>query len=107
MEKEYFDNFIRQSFESMSEPNWGAFEEQQFVNKKTFQEICEEEYEGDLDEALDKFFRNELDMLFWLSEFYELENNDVELDNNFEIYVNSLSVEDFKNILGLYEYYIK
>jgi hypothetical protein len=100
-ENTIFDNFIRDAFEQMKTPNWGFIEEQTTINKKTFQEICDEEYDGDLDDALDKFFRNELDMWFWFSEINELECifNDIEL--NFDNYLNQLSVDDLKNILGL------
>ena len=98
-EQEVYDNFIRYAFEQMSHRNWGYVEEQHAINYKTFQEICEEQYEGDLDEALDKFFRNELDMWFWFSEVNESEEMDIEY--NFDNYVNRLSIEDLKNILGL------
>jgi len=100
-ENTIFDNFIRDAFEQMKKPNWGFIEEQSITNKKTFQEICDEEYDGDLDDALDKFFRNELDMWFWFSEINELECIFTDIELNFDNYLNQLSVEDLKNILGL------
>jgi len=98
-QQEVFDNFIRYAFEEMSHPNWGFIEEQTTINKKTFQEVCREQYDDDLDEALDKFFRNELDMWYWFSEVNETENNDIEYE--FDDYINKLSIDDLKNILGL------
>jgi hypothetical protein len=103
--QEVFENFIRHAFEQMSCPNWGFIEEQTLINKKTFQEICEEEYGGDLDETLDKFFRNELDMWFWFSEISESENMDI--DYEFDDYINQLSVDDLKYILGLSDHSLK
>jgi hypothetical protein len=106
-EQEVFENFIRHAFEQMSHPNWGFIEEQTLINKKTFQEICEEEYGGDLDETLDKFFRNELDMWFWFSEINEIENMNMDFDYDFDNYLNQLSVDDLKDILGLSDHSLK
>ena len=100
-QQEIFDNFIRNVFEEMCHPNWGFIEEQSIINKKTFQEICREQYDNDLDEALDKFFRNELDMWFWFSEINETEDVDIDIEYNFDNYINKLSIDDLKNILGL------
>ena len=95
-----FDNFIRFAFEEMKKPNWGFMEEHCLRNQKTFQEICNEKYNGDLDEALDKFFRNELDMWFWFSEMNET-GMDLDIEYNFDNYLNRLSIDDLKNILEL------
>ena len=101
---EHFDNFIRDTYEKMSHPFWGVFEEQTRINRLTFQEICNEQFEGDLDEALDKYFRNELETWYWFSDFFEL---NMVFDDEFDTYLEKLSIEDLKDILGLSEHYLK
>jgi hypothetical protein len=102
---EYFDNFIRDTYQKMSYPYWGCFEEQMRMNKLTFQEICDEQFDGDLDEALDKFFRNHLETWYWFSDYFE--TCDVDIDDEFDIYLEKLSIEDLKDILGLTEHSLK
>ena len=106
---EHFDNFIRDTYEKMSHPYWGVFEEQTKINTLTFQEICNEQFEGNLDEALDKYFRNELGTWFWFSDFFETyeEYLDLVLDDEFDIYLEKLSIDDLKDILGLTEHFLK
>jgi len=103
---EHFDNFIRYTYEKMSHPYWGVFEEQTIINRLTFQEICNEQFEGNLDEALDKYFRNELETWYWVSDFFET-YLDLRLDHDFDIYLEKLSIDDLKDILGLTEYFLK
>jgi hypothetical protein len=90
----------------MSHPYWGVFEEQTIINRLTFQEICNEQFEGNLDEALDKYFRNELETWYWVSDFFET-YLDLRLDHDFDIYLEKLSIDDLKDILGLTEYFLK
>jgi hypothetical protein len=104
---EHFDEFIKNSYEKMSHPHWGVFEEQTRINYLTFQEICEQQYEGDLDEALDKYFRNELETWYWFSDFFETREENMIVDDEFEIYLEKLSVEDLKDILGLTQHFLK
>lgn len=105
---EHFDNFIRDTYEKMSHPHWGVFEEQTRVNHLTFQEICIQQFEGDLDEALDKYFRNELETWYWFSDFFEINEDILNIDDEeFDTYLEKLSVEDLKDILGLNEYFLK
>ena len=105
---EHFDNFIRDTYEKMSHPYWGVFEEQTRINRLTFQEICQEQFEGDLDEALDKYFRNELETWYWFSDFFETSEGILNMDDDeFDTYLEKLSVEDLKDILGLNEYFLK
>jgi hypothetical protein len=89
----------------MSYPYWGCFEEQMRMNKLTFQEICDEQFDGDLDEALDKFFRNHLETWYWFSDYFE--TLDLVFDYEFDIYLEKLSIEDLKDILGLTEHSLK
>ena len=102
---EHFDNFIRNTYEKMSHSYWGCFEEQMRMNKLTFQEICNEQFGGDLDEALDKFFRNELETWYWFSDYFE--TLDLVLDYEFDIYLEKLYIEDLKDILGLSDHFLK
>jgi len=104
---EHFDEFIKNSYEKMSHPHWGVFEEQTRINYLTFQEICEQQYEGDLDEALDKYFRNELETWYWFSDFFETSEENMIVDDEFDIYLEKLSVEDLKDILGLTQHFLK
>jgi hypothetical protein len=104
---EHFDEFIKNSYEKMSHPHWGVFEEQTRINYLTFQEICEQQYEGDLDEALDKYFRNELETWYWFSDFFETHEENMIVDDEFDIYLEKLSVEDLKDILGLTQHFLK
>jgi hypothetical protein len=104
---EHFDEFIKNSYEKMSHPHWGVFEEQTRINYLTFQEICEQQYEGDLDEALDKYFRNELETWYWFSDFFETREENMIVDDEFDIYLEKLSVEDLKDILGLTQHFLK
>jgi hypothetical protein len=104
---EHFDEFIKNSYEKMCHPHWGVFEEQTRINYLTFQEICVQQYEGDLDEALDKYFRNELETWYWFSDFFETCEENMNLDDEFDIYLEKLSVEDLKDILGLTEHFLK
>jgi hypothetical protein len=101
---EHFDEFIRNTYEKMSHPYWGVFEEQMRVNNLTFQEICEQQFEGDLSEALDKYFRNELETWYWFSDFFETIDN---VDDEFDMYLENLTADDLKDILGLSEHYLK
>jgi len=103
---EHFDNFIRDTYEKMSHPFWGVFEEQTRINRLTFQEICNEQFEGELDEALDKYFRNELETWYWFSDFFETCEEFVP-DDDFDIYLEKLSIEDLKDILGLSDHSLK
>ena len=104
---EYFDKFIRDTYEKMNYPYWGCFEEQMRMNKLTFQEICDEQFGGDLDEALDKYFRNELETWYWFSDFFETCEKNMNVDDEFDIYLEKLSIEDLKDILGLTEHFLK
>ena len=104
---EHFDEFIKNSYEKMSHPHWGVFEEQTRINYLTFQEICQQQYEGDLDEALDKYFRNELETWYWFSDFFETCEENMNVDDEFDIYLEKLSVEDLKDILGLTQHFLK
>ena len=104
---EHFDNFIRDTYEKMSYPYWGVFEEQTRINRLTFQEICQEQFEGDLDEALDKYFRNELETWYWFSDFFETTGDDFALDDDFDTYLENLSIDDLKDILGLSDHSLK
>jgi hypothetical protein len=91
----------------MSHPHWGVFEEQTRVNRLTFQEICEEQFGGDLDEALDKYFRNELETWYWFSDFFETNEDLLNIDDDFDNYLENLTVDDLKDILGLSEHFLK
>jgi hypothetical protein len=91
----------------MSHPYWGVFEEQTRINRLTFQEICNEQFEGDLDEALDKYFRNELETWYWFSDFFETGEDHLGFDDDFDTYLEKLSIEDLKDILGLSDHSLK
>lgn len=104
---DYYDKFIRNTYEKMSHPHWGVFEEQTRVNRLTFQEICEEQFGGDLDEALDKYFRNELETWYWFSDFFETNEDLLNIDDDFDNYLENLTVDDLKDILGLSEHFLK
>lgn len=104
---DHYDEFIRNTYEKMSHPHWGVFEEQTRVNRFTFQEICEEQFGGDLDEALDKYFRNQLETWYWFSDFFEIYEENMNVDDEFDIYLEKLTVDDLKDILGLSEHFLK
>jgi hypothetical protein len=104
---DHYDEFIRNTYEKMSHPYWGVFEEQTRINRLTFQEICEEQFGGDLDEALDKYFRNELETWYWFSDFFEIYEENMNVDDEFDIYLDNLTVDDLKDILGLSEHFLK
>ena len=100
---EHFENFIRDVYEKMSHPNWGVFEKQKEHNNFTFQEICDDRFDGDLDEAL-VFFRYELNTWVWFSDF--VNTCDIDIDD-IQLYLENLSIPDLKDILGLTEYSLK
>jgi len=104
--------FLIETFHRMNEsPGW-AFEVKEYINDDyTFQEICENEFDGDLDECLNVFFRKTMINFTWFSQwqveigFFENYSNPVKdlafVCYTFDKYMKECSVDDLKEILGL------
>jgi hypothetical protein len=77
----------------------------------TFQEICENNFDGDLDECLDVFFKRTIITIMWFSDWifekgyfddFEDHLNDLAfVSYTFDNYINQCSIDDLKEILGL------
>ena len=105
--------FMAWTFKKMNEKAsyWG-FDCNHFHNDaKTFQDICDEYYNGDVDECVDKFFRNIMNDKNWCTTWlYEMgftmafENpiDDVKyICNTLSKYLNECSLNDLREVLDL------
>jgi hypothetical protein len=110
--------FLIEKFHCMNEaPGWGhkpnsycSVPNPVMNDFITFQEICENDFGGDLDECLDVFFRRTVLTLSWFSDWMYFNylngfTNGVDdlyfVELTFYDYMNKCSVDDLKQILGL------
>ena len=104
--------FLVEVFQRMNEaPGW-AFELKEYINDDyTFQEICENVFDGDLDECLNIFFRKIMTNFTWFSqwqvekEYFQEYSSPIKdlsfVSYTFNNYMKETSVEDLKEVLGL------
>jgi len=111
--------FIIEKFRRMNEaPGWGykpntysSTMNPIMDDEYTFQEICDRDFHGDLDDCLDVFFKRTIITIMWFSDwifengyFDEFEDhlNDLAfVSYTFNNYFNQCSIDDLKEILGL------
>jgi hypothetical protein len=48
-----------------------------------------------------------LETWYWFSDFFETREENMIVDDEFDIYLEKLSVEDLKDILGLTQHFLK
>jgi len=100
--------FLVVMFEKMNKAPFWACECKCYINDdNTFQEICKQDFEDDIDKCIDIFFRKIIKIMnnytAWVYEMgYEGDLQEIILIyQTLDRYINECSLEELKDVLGL------
>jgi len=109
---ELANRFLVINFERMNQGSGWAYDCREYINDDySFQEICDRDFDGDMDRCLDIFFRRTMLTQLWFSD-WQFDNGHFAGYQNplddlgyvteiFNYYINECSIEELKEILGL------